>query len=103
MVPLLEEGLRICDERHKRIETGPLNSLIQRAVVEQQPPIVNNRRLKLFYTTQPKVAPPTFIFFVNDAGLVHFSYRRYLENVIRDKYGFEGVSLRLAFRSRREP
>lgn len=103
VAPLLEEGLRICDERHKRIETGPLNSLIQRAVVEQQPPIVNNRRLKVFYTTQPTVAPPTFVFFVNDAALVHFSYRRYLENVIRDKYGFEGVSLRLAFRSRREP
>ena len=77
--------------------------MIQVAVGGQQPPVVNNRRLKVFYTTQPKAAPPTFVFFVNDAGLVHFSYRRYLENVIRDKYGFRGVSLRMAFRSRREP
>lgn len=103
IVPLLEEGLRICDARQKRVETGPLNALIQRAVVDQQPPIVKNRRLKVFYATQPKVAPPTFVIFVNDATIVHFSYRRYLENVIRERYGFEGVSLRLAFRSRRGP
>jgi len=51
---------------------------------------------------QPEVAPPTFVFFVNDASLVHFSYRRYLENVIRDRFGFDGVALRLTFRSRRE-
>ena len=64
--------------------------------------MVKNRRLKLLYVTQPSVAPPLFVFFVNDAALVHFSYRRYLENVLRAKFGFEGVALRLAFRSRRE-
>lgn len=99
---LLREGVRVCDERKKRIETGKLNSVIQRAMVEQPPPMVKNRRLKLLYVTQPSVSPPLFVFFVNDATLVHFSYRRYLENILRAKFGFEGVSMRLAFRSRRE-
>ncbi|OGO49510.1 MAG: ribosome biogenesis GTPase Der [Chloroflexi bacterium RBG_16_68_14] len=99
---LIQEALRLCDERRRRIETGPLNALIQRAVAEQPPPPVRNQRLKLLYVTQPEVAPPTFVFFVNDASLVHFSYRRYLENVIRRRFGFDGVALRLAFRSRRE-
>ena len=99
---LLREAVRVSDERKKRIETGRLNSTIQRAMVEQPPPMVKNRRLTLLYVTQPSVAPPLFVFFVNDAALVHFSYRRYLENVLRDKFGFEGVALRLAFRSRRD-
>ena len=99
---LLREAVRVSDERKKRIDTGQLNSVVQRAMVEQPPPMVKNRRLNLLYVTQPSVAPPLFVFFVNDAALVHFSYRRYLENVLRDKFGFEGVALRLAFRSRRE-
>ncbi|MCH7700016.1 MAG: ribosome biogenesis GTPase Der [Chloroflexi bacterium] len=99
---LLREAVRVSDERKKRIDTGQLNSAVQRAMVEQPPPMVKNRRLNLLYVTQPSVAPPLFVFFVNDASLVHFSYRRYLENVLRDKFGFEGVALRLAFRSRRE-
>lgn len=99
---LLREAVRVSDERKKRIETGQLNATVQRAMVERPPPMVKNRRLNLLYVTQPSVAPPLFVFFVNDAALVHFSYRRYLENVLRDKFGFEGVALRLAFRSRRE-
>ena len=99
--PLLEEALRVCDERQRRIETGPLNAVIQRAVAERPPPPVRNRRLKLLYVSQPSVAPPTFIFFVNDAKLVHFSYRRYLENVIRERFGFAGTALRLTFRGRK--
>ena len=102
ITPLLREALRICDERHRRIDTGVLNSVVHRAVAEQPPPHVKNRQVKLFYVTQPEVAPPTFVFFVNDAVLVHFSYRRYLENVIRSRFGFDGVGLRLSFRSRRE-
>ena len=62
---------------------------------------MRNRRLKLLYVSQTAVAPPTFVFFVNDASLVHFSFRRYLENVIRSQFGFEGVALRLMFRSRK--
>jgi GTP-binding protein len=102
ITPLLRESLRICDERRRRIDTGVLNAVVQRAVAEQPPPRVKNRQVKLLYLTQPEVAPPTFVFFVNDASLVHFSYRRYLENVIRARFGFEGVALRLSFRSRRE-
>jgi len=99
---LLNEALRLCDERRRRIETGPLNAVVQRAVAERPPALVRNRRLKLLYVNQPEVAPPTFVFFVNDASLVHFSYRRYLENVLRANFGFAGVALRLIFRSRRE-
>jgi GTP-binding protein len=102
MTPLLHEALRLCDERRRRIETAPLNAVVQRAVAERPPPTVRNQRLKLFYVSQPDVAPPTFVFFVNDASRVHFSYRRYLEKVIRSHFGFEGVALRLTFRSRRE-
>jgi GTP-binding protein len=99
--PLLEEALRISDERRKRIDTNVLNSVMQRAIADS-PPSTGRRQLKLLYATQPEVMPPAFVFFVNDASLVHFSYRRYLENVIRRNFGFEGVSLKLSFRSRRE-
>jgi len=99
---LLEVALRVCDEREKRIETGPLNSVIRRAVAERPPPLVRNQQPKLLYVTEADVSPPTFIFFVNEASLVHFSYRRYLENVLRQRYGFDGVALKLVFRSRKE-
>ncbi len=98
---LLQEASRLCDERQRRIDTAPLNAAIQRAVAERPPPSVHNRELKLLYVSQPDVSPPTFVFFVNDAALVHFSYRRYLENAIRVRFGFDGVALRLVFRSRR--
>ena len=98
---LMEEALRISDARELRIETGQLNSIVHRAVAERAPPMVKNRRLKVLYVTQPAVAPPTFVFFVNDAKLVHFAYRRYLENVLRDRFGFQGVALKLSFRSRK--
>jgi len=102
MVPLLEAALAACDEREKRIETGPLNAVIRRAVAERPMPLVRNQQPKLLYVTQASVSPPTFIFFVNDASLVHFSYRRYLENVLRQHYGFEGVGLKLNYRSRKK-
>ncbi len=100
--PMLEEALRLCAERERRIDTGPLNSFIQRVVAERPPPMVRNRQLKLLYVSQPAVAPPTFVFFVNYASLVHFSYRRYLENALRARFGFDGVALKLVFRSRKE-
>lgn len=100
--PLLQEALRLCDERHRRIETARLNAVVQQAVARQAPPVVRNQQPKFFYVSQPGVAPPTFVFFVDDASLVHFSYRRYLENVIRKAFGFQGVALRLTFRSRQE-
>lgn len=99
---LLDAALRACDEREKRIETGPLNSVVQRAIAERPPPLVKNQQPKFLYVTEADVSPPTFIFFVNEARLVHFSYRRYLENALRQRYGFEGVTLKLVFRSRKE-
>ena len=62
--------------------------------------VVGKRRLKVLYVTQAEVEPPTFVFFVNDPALLHFSYRRYLENRIRDAFGFEGTAIRMRFRSR---
>ncbi len=100
--PLLAEALRVCDARQQRIETGPLNALMERWVADRPPPPLGTRLLKLFYVSQPEVAPPTFVFFVNDASLAHFGYQRYLENRLRERFDFRGVALRLVFRSRRE-
>jgi GTP-binding protein len=99
---LLEQTLRAGQERRRRVPTAELNALVERATAEKPPPTSGSRRLKSFYVTQAEAAPPTFVFFVNDASLVHFSYRRYLENVLRKAYGFPGNPLRLVFRSRRE-
>jgi GTPase len=99
---LLRRALEVCQERERRIETSLLNRVIEDAIATQTPPPVKNRTPKFLYVTQPSVAPPTFVFFVNDARIVHFSYRRYLENVIRQRFGFEGTAIRLVFRSREE-
>jgi hypothetical protein len=70
------------------------------AVERQVPPVVKNRRPKIFYGTQAAVAPPTFVLFANDAAAIHFSYRRYLENQLREAFGFHGTPIRLIFRDR---
>jgi GTP-binding protein len=87
-------------ERRRRVPTGELNRLLAAVAERQQPPMVKGRRPKIFYGTQAAVAPPTFVFFANDAGSVHFSYRRYLENRLRDEFGFLGTPIRLIFRDR---
>ena len=92
----------VAEQHNMRISTGNLNSLIREAVLYNPPPGYKGRRLKVYYATQGGVKPPTFILFVNDKGLVHFSYPRYLENQIRQTYGFEGTPLRLFFREREE-
>ncbi len=97
---VLELAVDVWGERRKRIGTGELNRLLADAVARQAPPPVRNRRPKLLYVTQAGIAPPTFIFFANDAELVHFSYQRYLENRIRDVLGYLGVPIRLVFRTR---
>ncbi len=99
---LLTEAWRIREERARRIDTGPLNQAIRRAVAERPPPSVRGRRAKILYVTQPEVDPPTFVFFVNDPAAVHFSYRRFLENTIRRAFGFDGTAIRLVFRGREE-
>ena len=85
-----------------RIATGVLNEIVTEAVAMQQPPTDKGKRLKIFYVTQASVKPPTFIVFVNDKKLMHFSYTRYLENRIREAFGFRGTSLRFITRERKE-
>jgi GTP-binding protein len=89
-------------ERFKRLSTAAVNNVVQQAVASHNRPRSQNRQLKVFYATQAEVNPPTFVFFTNDAKLVHFSYRRYLENAIRQAFGFTGTPLRLLFKSRGE-
>lgn len=98
---VLAEAVRIGRERQKRADTGQLNQVIRRAMAEKPPTAPSKgKRIKLLYVTQPEVDPPTFVFFMNDASLVHFSYRRYMENVIRRHFGFEGTAIKLVFRGR---
>jgi len=89
-------------ERMKRISTAELNSVIRDAVAAHAPPSVAGKRLKILYTTQAEINPPTFVFFVNDVKLMHFSYKRYLENSLRQSFGFKGTPLRLIYKSRGE-
>jgi GTP-binding protein len=97
---VLELAVDIWGERRKRVSTGELNRVLRSATERQQPPVVKGRRPKIFYGTQAAIAPPTFVFFANDAGSVHFSYRRYLENRVRDEFGFHGTPIKLIFRDR---
>ncbi len=97
---VLELAIDIWGERRKRITTGELNRVLRAAVERQSPPVVKGRRPKVFYGTQAAVAPPTFVFFANDAALIHFSYRRYLENRLREEFGYDGTPIRLVFRDR---
>jgi GTP-binding protein len=97
---VLETAIDIWGERRKRVPTGELNRLLSAATERNVPPMVKGRRPKLFYATQAAVAPPTFVFFANDAASVHFSYRRYLENRLREAFGFDGTPIRLIFRDR---
>ena len=85
-----------------RVATGVLNEIISEATALQQPPSDKGKRLKIYYSTQVSVKPPTFVIFVNDKELMHFSYLRYLENRIRDTFGFKGTSLRFFVRERKE-
>ena len=97
---VLETAIDIWGERRKRVSTGELNRLIGEAAERVVAPIVKGRRPKLFYATQVAVAPPTFVFFAREAGSVHFCYRRYLENRLREAFGFDGTPIRLIFRER---
>ncbi|MGM0420524.1 MAG: ribosome biogenesis GTPase Der [Bacillota bacterium] len=90
----------VFDQASMRVKTGLLNEVIQEAVELRQPPSYKNRRLKVFYATQTSVRPPVFIFFVNDPELVHFAYKRYLENALRENFGFIGTPLVLKFKQR---
>ncbi len=91
----------VIENNSMRIATGVLNEIVTEAVAMQQPPSDKGKRLKIYYTTQAAVKPPTFVVFVNDKNLMHFSYLRYLENRIRDAFGFRGTSLKFIVRERK--
>jgi GTP-binding protein len=99
---VLDLALQVSAERQKRIPTSTLNKMIREAVAEHNPPTKPGKWLKVLYVTQADVNPPTFIFSVNDDKAIHFSYERYLENRIRQAFGFEGTPIRMIFRSREE-
>nr|WP_294492114.1 ribosome biogenesis GTPase Der [uncultured Mediterraneibacter sp.] len=92
----------VIENQTLRIATGVLNEIMTEAVAMQQPPSDKGKRLKLYYITQVSVKPPTFVIFVNDRELMHFSYTRYLENKIREAFGFRGTSLKFFIRERKE-
>lgn len=99
---ILSLALEVYAESTKRVATGVLNDIISDAVVAVEPPSHNGKRLKIYYVTQGGVQPPTFVFFVNDAKLMHFSYLRYLENTLRKTFEFKGTPIKLIVRNRKE-
>lgn len=102
-LPKLFELIDVVIENHSmRVQTGVLNEILTEAVALQQPPSDKGKRLRLYYITQVSVKPPTFVIFVNDKQLMHFSYTRYIENRIREAFGFRGTPLRFLIRERKE-
>ena len=102
-LPKLFDTLEVVIQNHSlRIATGVLNDILAEAVAMQQPPSDKGRRLKIYYMTQVSVKPPTFVIFVNSKKLMHFSYTRYLENKIREAFGFSGTPLKFFVRERKE-
>ncbi|HLY28040.1 MAG TPA: ribosome biogenesis GTPase Der, partial [Aggregatilineales bacterium] len=99
---VIPTAAQVQEERLVRIPTSELNALVREAVLKHPPASHTGRRLKVYYASQVRVDPPTFLFHVNDTELVHFSYERYLENQIREKYSFLGTPIRLSFRPRRK-
>ncbi|QUH20929.1 ribosome biogenesis GTPase Der [Alkaliphilus sp. B6464] len=100
MNKVLEEVKHVSNQNAMRIPTGSLNEVIGEAILLNQAPSDKGKRLKVFYATQASVKPPTFILFVNDKELMHFSYLRYLENKIRENFGFEGTPIRFILRQK---
>ena len=92
----------VLENQTLRIQTGVLNEILTEAMAMQQPPSDRGKRLKIYYMTQVSVKPPTFVIFVNDKQLMHFSYTRYIENKIRDTFGFKGTPLHFIIRERKE-
>ncbi|MFC1992361.1 ribosome biogenesis GTPase Der [Chloroflexota bacterium] len=99
---IMSQVHEIYQERLKRLPTAAVNNVIQQAVAAHNLPRIGGKQLKVLYATQAEANPPTFVFFVNDAKLIHFSYQRYLENKLRQSFGFAGTPLRLVFKRRGE-
>ena len=99
---ILSSAKKVYEERFKRLPTAAVNQVVNEAIAAHAPPSVRGKRLNILYATQAEVNPPTFVFFVNDPKLMHFSYERYLENKLRQAFGFAGTPLRLIFKHRRK-
>lgn len=99
---LLEEIKEVNIQHKRRITTGMLNDVLNEAIAKQQPPSDKGKRLKIYYATQSSVAPPTFVLFVNDKELFHYSYLRYIENQLRTAFGFEGTPLHFIIREKKK-
>ncbi|WP_312654252.1 ribosome biogenesis GTPase Der [Proteiniclasticum sp.] len=95
--------IRNCyDNYNKKIGTGVLNDVIGKALLQKEPPMIGTRRLKVFYGTQTGVKPPTFVFFINDTGALHFSYSRYIENQLREAFDFSGTGIKIEYREKKK-
>jgi GTP-binding protein len=99
---VLDTALTVVAERFRRVPTAALNKMLKDAVAAHPPPSKPGKWVKFYYATQADVSPPTFIIFVNDPAQIHFSYRRYLENKLRESFGFSGTAIRMSFRGRDE-
>ena len=99
---LFEEIKKVNGQHKRRITTGMLNDVINEAIQKQQPPSDKGKRLRIYYGTQVSVGPPTFVLFVNDKELFHFSYKRFIENQIRENFGFEGTPIVILIRERKK-
>ncbi|MGD9117744.1 MAG: ribosome biogenesis GTPase Der [Dehalococcoidia bacterium] len=99
---VIPQAFEVYQERQKRIATTEVNDLVQQAVAAHNLPRKGKKQLKILYATQAEVNPPTFVFFVNDPKLIHFSYQHYLENKLRQSFGFAGTPLRFVFKTRGE-
>ena len=97
---VMPQVCQVYQERLKRLATAAVNNVVQQAAATHNLPRRGRRQLKILYATQTEVNPPTFVFFVNDAKLIHFSYRRYLENKLRQSFCFAGTPIQLVFRTR---
>lgn len=99
---LIKLAERAYDNASRRVSTGLLNDVLREAILTNEPPSKNGKRLKIYYVTEVSANPPTFVIFVNDDTLMHFSYRRYLENALRRSFDFEGTPIRLIIRNKNE-
>lgn len=99
---LYDEIDTVLDSSRRRVATGVLNEILSEATAMQQPPADKGKRLRCYYMTQVSVAPPTFVLFVNDRKLAHFSYMRYIENQVRETFGFKGTAIRILVRERKQ-
>ena len=102
IVKIFEQINYVFNQSKMRVSTGMLNDVLNEAITRVQPPSDKGRRLKVYYMTQTSVAPPTFVLFCNSAALFHFSYQRYIENCLRDTFGFKGTPIKLIIRQRSE-